>query len=189
MGGARMIPVSPGLAIAVAAALLLLWLVFRTLEDGGDADSGEIHRDRSLAAAYALPPAELATRIFSRSDREFILNTGSARLQRLYRSERRRLASQWVRRTSREVSRIMREHRLASRAASNLNVVTETRLFFQYLELRLLCSSLLLLIHLFGPHALADLASQTGQLYQHIGRVLDNVAPASAMNSTGNSAA
>jgi hypothetical protein len=188
MGGAGMIPVTPSLAIAVAAALLLLWLLLRTVEDAGDQD-GELHRDRTLAAAYALPPAELATLIFSRSDREFILHTGSARLQRLYRSERRRLAAQWVRRTSREVRRIMREHRLASRAASDLNAITEMRLFFQYLELRLLCSSLLLLIHLFGPHALADLASQTGQLCQHIGRVLDNVAPANAMNSSGNSAA
>jgi hypothetical protein len=177
MGGTRMTPLV-ALATAVAFAIVLLLL---------KGWRQEVSR-RAFTSGDALPPAELAVRIFSRRDSEFIERTRSPRLQRLYRAERRRVASHWVRQTSREVSRIMRLHRLRSRHSANLNVAAEGKLFLQYIELRLLCGLLLLSIQLFGPHALASLASQAGMLYQRIGQSLPDLAALTPIDPAANNA-
>ncbi len=167
---------NPSLALAAAAAfsvaLLLLTKRRERLEEvEGPGDSGQQTQNR-LRSVPALSPAELAIRIFSPDDREFIARTRSPRLQRLYEEERRKVALQWVRCTSREVSRIMRNHRLGSRQSTNLNVAAETKLFCQYVELRFLCGMLVLLTRVFGPHALMDVASHAGDLYQRLGRAM-----------------
>jgi hypothetical protein len=124
---------------------------------------------------------QLVGRIFSREDRDFIWRTGSARLQQLYREERQRLALAWVQRTSRDIAKTMRAHRLRSRHSPNLDAGAETKLMFEYLWLRLLCAMLALLIRVFGPHALGDFAAYANGLYQGIGRAasaMPEVAPA-----------
>lgn len=92
----------------------------------------------------------------------------------------------WVRQTSREVSTIMRQHRLNSRYSRNMNVANETKLFGQYLELRILCGVLVFLIQLFGPHALADMASYAGKVYEQLGRAMPDTRPASQHGGPGN---
>jgi hypothetical protein len=165
---------NPSLALAAAAAFFVALLLLSNRQEQveevevlGSPGQQTHNRFRSLPA---FSPAELANRIFSKDDREFIARTRSPRLQQLYKQERRKVALQWVRCTSREVSRIMRNHRLGSRQSTNLNVAAETKLFCQYAELRFLCGMLLLLIRLFGPHALMDMASHAGELYQRLGR-------------------
>jgi hypothetical protein len=167
---------NPSLALAAAAAffvaLLLLSNRREQLEEAEDRENlGRQTRNR-FRSIPAFPPPELAVRIFSSDDREFIARAHSPRLQQLYKEERRKVALHWVRRTSREVSRVMRNHRLSSRQSANLNVTAETKLFCQYVELRFLCAVLALLIRLFGPHALIDLASYAGELYQRLGRTV-----------------
>lgn len=115
---------------------------------------------------------EFVSRIFSREDREFILHMESPRLKRMYLLERRQVALYWVRRTSRDVCRIMRAHRLVSRQSHNLEVGTEAKLLFQYFRLRFICGLLVVLIKSFGPHVLSDLAAHAGELYQRMGRAL-----------------
>ena len=129
---------------------------------------------------------ELVLRIFSREDREFVLQMRSPRLQRMYKEERRKVALHWVRKTSREVGMIMRTHRLISRLSRNLDAVAEAKLLWQYLELRLICGLLVLFIETFGPHALHDLASYAGELSQLIGRTLPDVAAANRVASSEN---
>ncbi|MGB2635905.1 MAG: hypothetical protein WAM58_18390 [Candidatus Acidiferrum sp.] len=167
---------NPSLALAAAAAffvaLLLLSNRREQLEEVEAPESSGQQTHNRFRSVPAFPPTELAIRIFSPDDREFIARTRSPRLQRLYKEERRKVALQWVRYTSREVSRIMRNHRLGSRQSTNLNVAAETKLFCQYVELRFLCGMLLLLIRLFGPHALMDVASHAGELYQRLGRAM-----------------
>jgi hypothetical protein len=174
----------------VALATIVLFLMFLLLVKiwRHEALEGETSYRREFASGDALPPAELAVRIFSPRDSEFIDLTRSPRLQRLYLAERRRVASHWVRQTSREVSRIMRQHRLSSRHSTNLNVAAEARLFFQYVELRLVCGMLFLSIELFGPHALASLATQAGMLYQRIGQSLPDLSALNPIDPTGNDA-
>lgn len=167
---------NPSLALAAAAAFFVALLLLSNRRDQleeveAPEGSGQQTHNR-FRSVPAFPPAELAVRIFSPDDREFIARTRSPRLQRLYKEERRKVALQWVRYTSREVSRIMRNHRLGARQSTNLNVAAETKLFCQYVELRFLCAMLLLLTRLFGPHALMDVASYAGELYQRLGRAM-----------------
>ncbi len=177
---------TPLVALATVVAFAIIVLLWKSW--GHERADREANYGRDFAPGDALPPAELAVRIFSPKDREFIELTRSPRLQRLYLTERRRVAAHWVRQTSREVSRIMRQHRLSSRHSTNLNVAAEARLFFQYLELRLLCGMLFLSIGLFGPHALASLASQAGMLYQRIGQSLPDLAALTPIDPSGNTA-
>jgi hypothetical protein len=174
MGGASMTPV---FALVIVAVLAVLLLLLKTRDQGAeDFEMGEVDRASWIGSENALAPAELAGRIFSPTDREFIRLMPSPRLQCLYLAERRRIASHWVRQISLELSGVMRRHRLSSRQSSNLNVAAETRLFFQYLELKLLCEMLLLSIQLFGPHAVVNLATRAGELYQQIGRSMPDFA-------------
>jgi hypothetical protein len=172
---------NPSLALAAAAAffvaLLLLSNRREQLEEVEVPESSGHDTRNRFCSVSSFPPVELAARIFSPDDREFIARTRSPHLRRLYNEERRKVALQWVRRTSREVGRTMRNHRLGSRQSTNLNVAAETKLFFQYVELRFLCVMLLLLIRVFGPHVLMDLASHAGELHQRLGRTMtDGVA-------------
>jgi hypothetical protein len=187
VGGTRM-SLSLATAITIAFAILL-FLVRNRIAPAGDHASDETIRRNPPSASYALPPAELATRIFSTRDRDFIQFTRSSRLRHLYLAERKKVASHWVQQISHDASWIMREHRLRSRQSPNLSVGAETKLFWQYFELKLFCASLLLFIQIFGPHALVELASQVGALYQRIGQSLPDVPAASAIESARNLAA
>ncbi|HET7106240.1 MAG TPA: hypothetical protein VFI38_05470 [Candidatus Acidoferrum sp.] len=173
------------IAGVTAITALLLLLSTRGEDDEGIGSAAMRRRDRA-GSTDALPPAELAMRIFSPEDRKFIRLTPSPRLQRLYVEERRKVAVHWVRQTSREVSTIMRDHRLNSRYSRNMNVAAETKLVVQYLELRLLCGVLLCLTHLFGPHVLADLASYAAKVYEQLGRAMPDVSPATHHAGPGN---
>jgi hypothetical protein len=183
MGGSSMMQGFASVAVAVFLVVLLL-LSGRHEKDEDLTTVPKRNRGR-LGSADVLLPAELVLRIFSPKDREFIRLTQSPRLQRLYQEERRKVALHWVRWTSREVSRIMRHHRLNSRYSQNVNVAVEMKLFGKYLELRFLCGVLVFLIQLLGPHALVDLASYTGELYEQLGRAMRDVTAASHVPSSG----
>jgi hypothetical protein len=158
------------IAIALFLTALLLWITREKeneeLSEDGSSDSVEMRFPDGARRA------EIVSRVFSSQDEKFISHLDSPRLRRMYQQERRRVALHWVLRTSRDVTRIMSAHRLASRQIQDLDVRTETKLFFQYLRLRLTCALLVLLIKLFGPHFLSDLASHASELYRGIGRVL-----------------
>ena len=175
-------------AIFVAFAILLV-LVLLLIARRKEVEERE--GERAAAAAQGecrntLQRPELVLRIFSGEDREFVLQMRSPRLQRMYKEERRRVALQWVRKTSREVRMIMRTHRLISRLSRNLDAAAEAKLLWQYLELRLICALLVLFIETVGPHALHDLASYAGELSQLIGRALPQAVAANPVASPEN---
>lgn len=162
-------------AIFVAVAILLILFLFLI---GRSGEAEEQESDQAVAAPAqrecrdALQRPELVLRIFSPEDREFVLQMHSPRLQRIYHEERRKVALHWVRKTSREVGRVMRTHRLNARLSHNLDALAEAKLLWQYLELRFICGLLVLLVETFGPHALHDLASYASELSKLIGRAL-----------------
>jgi hypothetical protein len=174
-------------AIFVAFAILLV-LVLLLIARRKEVEERE--GERAAAAQRecrdTLQRPELVLRIFSREDREFVLQMRSPRLQRMYKEERRKVALHWVRKTSREVHLIMRTHRLISRLSRNLDAAAEVKLLWQYLELRFICGLLVLFIETFGPHALHDLASYAGELSQLIGRTLPEAAAANRVASSEN---
>ena len=126
----------------------------------------------SAACRDVLPIGEIASRIFSREDREFVLRLCSPGLRNMYQKERREVALLWVTGISRAVGKIMQEHKLASRYSRNLDAGTEAKLVLQHARFRLICGLLIVLIRIFGPHALGDLAAHVGELYQRISKVV-----------------
>jgi hypothetical protein len=178
-----MIPAFPLVVFALVLVVLLM-LSTSNEEDEDPASAAGRNRDR-LGSADPLQPAELVLRIFSPKDREFIRLTHSPCLQRLYQEERRKVALHWVRQTSREVSTIMRHHRLNSRYSKNVNAAAEAKLFGQYLELRFLCGALQFLIQLLGPHALGDLASHAAKLHEQLSRATLDATTGSQVAASG----
>jgi hypothetical protein len=173
------------LLITFALLLLLVLLTWATKDNEMEnyTTSGQIPDSVSGEPSRNPLPASIVFQIFCREDWEFILRMRSPRLRRMYQEERRRVALQWVERTSQDVSDIMRAHRLASRQSRDLDVATESKLLFQYFKLRLLCGLLVVFIRVFGPHALGDMAAQASDLYQGIGRSLRDVSLAGRMMS------
>jgi len=174
--------------ITLAVFLILLLVLITRREEAEEQASAKADERTQRECRDALQHPELVLRIFSREDMEFISLMRSPRLQRTYQEERRKVALHWVRRTSREVSRIMRTHRLISRQSQNLDGFAEAKLLFQYLKLRAICGLLIFLIIIFGPHALHDLASYAGELYQLIGRAMPDAMSANGVASSENSA-
>ncbi|MGB7844030.1 MAG: hypothetical protein WBL63_00315 [Candidatus Acidiferrum sp.] len=171
-------------SIFVTAAIILVLLLLLVTGDEEETNSGEKDGRIELERDGALQLPELAMRIFSREDREFIFSTHSPRLQKMYRGERGKVALHWVRQTCREINKIMRTHRLSSRQSQNLNVAAELILFFHYAKLRFICALLVLLIKSLGPHALSDLARHAGDLSQRIARALPEASFANPGTST-----
>ncbi|HTZ34017.1 MAG TPA: hypothetical protein VMH31_16270 [Methylomirabilota bacterium] len=130
-------------------------------------------------------PGVCIRRIFSSEDQKFVERQGLPRLREIYRAERTRVALFWVRSVSAEVAEIMREHRVAAGTRQNLRVRRELLLILQYVEFRVVCGLLAFSIRVFGPHALANLATHLLQVSQGIGRVLEEGAAASQIQPEG----
>jgi hypothetical protein len=177
---------STAIFVAVATLLVLFLLLITKRKEVEEQESDQATAATRCECRDVLQRPELVLRIFSREDREFVFQIGSPRLQRIYQEERRKVALHWVRKTSHEVSRIMRTHRLIARLSRNLDVAAEAKLLWQYLELRFICGLLVLLIETLGPHALHDLASCARELSQLISQTLPDAAAASSVASSEN---
>jgi len=113
-------------------------------------------------------PPEFVTRIFAPDDWEFVRDTKSRELQRLFRRERKQVALVWVHQTSTAIRRIMREHTEITRQSRDLHFATETKLILLYGELRLICGMLLLAIQSAGPERVGGLAVYADTLAQRL---------------------
>ena len=134
---------------------------------------------RGLAAKSDLPlcddvadfvtcPQEFVPRIFSRVDWEFVSQTKSPKLAKLFRRERKAVALLWVRQTSATIQRVMKEHAVAVRGSQDLEFTTEVKLALRYAELMLLCGALFLAIQSAGPLWLSGLALYADSLSRSI---------------------
>jgi len=113
-------------------------------------------------------PEEFATRIFSRSDWEFVSNNKSIELDSLFLRERKAVALLWLRQTAGGIRRVMREHAEAARKSQDLQVTTELKLFIQYGQLLLACGLLFLAIRVAGPVSPGALAIYTARLSRQL---------------------
>lgn len=175
------------IALLIALALIIV-LVVSTLRDRPVFRSSPVSESSPSSGSTEefLPcPTEFVQRIFSSRDAEFVARANSSELSRLFLEERRTLALFWVRQTSLGVRQIMHKHAEASRAATDLDLRTELRVFVRYAKLRALCSTLTILLHLVGPHKLRSLAVRTGELSRHIADAERALAAASAHSSPG----
>jgi hypothetical protein len=162
-----MIGLSSALLIGGVLLLLLLLLAARGISAA-----------RGLAAKSDLPlcddadfvtcPQEFVPKIFSRVDWEFVSQTKSPKLVKLFRRERKAVALLWVRQTSAAIQWVMHEHAVAVRGSRDLEFLTEVKLVLRYGELILLCGALFLAIQSAGPLWLSGLAVYADALSRSI---------------------
>jgi len=176
------------IALLIAIALIIV-LVVSTLRDRPSfppSPAQDSSPSPELLDEFLPCPIQFVERIFSSRDADFVALSHSSELSRLFLEERRTLALFWVAQTSLGIRQIMHKHAEASRAASDLDLRTEFRLFARYVELRSLCFSLTFLLHLVGPQNLRSLAVRTGKLSRRIAASEQAFAIASARSSSGN---
>ena len=174
-----------GLISALTVGLLLLIaLVVFALRQGStarDFDSiSEFPGDLRHSGEIEVCPPELVARIFSREDWELISQTHSPALERLFLEERKKVALLWVRQTSRGIQQVMRNHADAAKQAADIRFRTELSLFLMYIELLLMCETLLLLITTVGPPRLERIASYVHGLSRQISYAHEAFARSSA---------
>jgi hypothetical protein len=162
-----------GLISALTVGLLLLIaLVVFALRQGSTARDfhsiSEFPGDLRHSGEIEVCPPELVARIFSREDWELISQTHSPALERLFLEERKKVALLWVRQTSRGIQQVMRNHADAAKQAADIRFRTELSLFLMYIELLLICETLLLLITTVGPPRLERIASYVHELSRQI---------------------
>jgi hypothetical protein len=154
--------------IAAAVVLLLLlmavatkgWLASRELQETALAPN-------ELDAAEPCPE-EFVSRVFSRSDWEFVHGLKATSIERLFERERKKLALIWVRQTSAMIRKVMHEHAEAARQSKNLEFATEINLLAQFLTLMALCGILSLAVRIAGPLWLGGLAHFAQRLSQQV---------------------
>lgn len=114
-------------------------------------------------------PLQFVAQIFSEEDPEFLSRLKSRDLEELFRRERTAVALLWVQETSAAIRRIMKGHLEASRLSEDLEFAVEARVFLLYVQLRVVCGLLFLLIGLAGPQRVRGMALYTDRLMQRIG--------------------
>jgi hypothetical protein len=164
-------------ALLLSGCITVLILVALTRGDRGR-ETASVKGTRNSAhqnPAESVPCPQLVRQIFSPEDSDFISKLHSQHLSRVYERERRAVALFWVQQVSREGSRIMREHRLASRRAEHLQPSVESILILHYVDLQLTCGCLMFLIWTFGPHPFASLARHAGRTSRFLALLLASV--------------
>lgn len=98
-----------------------------------------------------LPSRQIAVRIFAKEDLNFICQTGSKEVAKLFVRERRSIALSWIKATRRRVERVLMLHRLAVRTGGQARLQSEAQLLLNYIAFWLTCTTLSGLIWLLGP--------------------------------------
>jgi len=167
-----------GTSSALIGAVVLLVLILVWIR----ADSASRHLPSVLDGwppdqgdAIEECPPEFVSQIFSGQDLAFISRLGSPDLKRHFLRQRSAVALLWVQQSSAAIRRIMRRHLEASRLSEDIEFTTETRIFLQYAQLRLICGVLFLLIGLVGPQKLHGIALYVDGLTHRIGSVLREI--------------
>jgi hypothetical protein len=165
-----------GFSVFIASAFLLFLLLF--FLSMGKESADEVRARPGDQIRHGRPeticPREVTYNIFSQEDFEFILRLDSPRLLRIYRAERKGVALHWVRRASNEIRTIMQEHAQSARLSHNLKPAAETKLFFQYIALRLTCALLMIFLQFMNPSVLRGIAPYLSKLYDQIGHAQHN---------------
>jgi len=163
-----MIGIPTALLLGIVLLLLLLFVAARDAigprELSSRSDAPLLDDDAALDPC----PPEFVARIFSPDDWEFVSETKSPQLERLFRRERKLVALAWVQQTSTAIRRVMREHTEATRQSHDLHFATETKLILLYAELQFLCGLLFLVIQSAGPQRVRGLAVYAGTLSQRL---------------------
>jgi hypothetical protein len=112
------------------------------------------------ALQSGLLPPEIAERIFSTDDYEYLIRGEACCLGELFLNERRRIALLWVAQVRQQILSLRHFHLKSARFYSALSVRTEMRLAFEFLTLLCVCRWLQIALYLGGPYAAPRMAGR-----------------------------
>lgn len=159
-----MITLLPFLGVGlVFLAVIALWARRSSANRRGATEVLE-PREPSSSPGSAARQEDLGERIFGSYDWDFVSRETPSAIQRMFERERTPLAISWLRRTRRQVSRVMSTHAAGVRRSANLQPAMELRLLLSYLSLVILCDFLIGLVWLRGPIHTRRLVRSTVQL-------------------------
>lgn len=141
--------------VLLGTSILILGLRMALQASSARAVSPAVTMEEFVNAREALDTAfvEAAAiqRIFSTDDMQFIAHAGSPKVQRLFLQERKTLAIQWLRKTQKQVSQLMRLHSRLAGLSREPRPALELRLGFKYAVFVLASYLVLALLWLRGP--------------------------------------
>jgi hypothetical protein len=105
--------------------------------------------------------AETMKRILSCEDVHFIAEHGTREVQKLFESERKRLALRWVRATQKQVSDLLKLHLMLARYTSNPMPKFDFELSAKCLVFKLISNVVLAVIWVVGPFRAASVVTYT----------------------------
>lgn len=95
-----------------------------------------------------LLPPEVASRLFSKADLDYVASIGSAPMRQLFLRQRRKVALLWVAQLKTQVQSLRRFHLGRARYYSGLSLKRELVLALRFAELLLACRILRIVLHL-----------------------------------------
>ncbi len=137
-----------------AGFLLSLYLFARrgSRVEGSAEDVLKARQALTVLQSGLLPP-EIAKRIFSTGDYEYVAGGDASCLREVFLKERRQIALLWVAQVRQQILSLRQFHLKSARFYSTLSVRTETRLAFEFLTLLCVCRWLQIALYLRGPYA------------------------------------
>lgn len=137
-----------------AGFLLSLYLFARrgSRVEGSAEDVLKARQALTVLQSGLLPP-EIAKRIFSTGDYEYVTGGAASCLREVFLKERRQIALLWVAQVRQQILSLQQFHLKSARFYSTLSVRTETRLAFEFLTLLCVCRWLQIALYLRGPYA------------------------------------
>jgi hypothetical protein len=165
----------PVLIIAVLTALILI-LGFRLLAQQGRKSQADVIKDAINIDDYSAARSSLDSlfeesaamkRIFATDDMEFVSESATPAIQRMFLKERKRLAIQWLRRTQKKVAHLRDLHLKLGSYTYEPSPSLEFRFTIKYMSFVFVSNGLLVMLWLFGPFAAARIASHTVRAAEH----------------------
>lgn len=147
----------------LAVGLLLLGIVVYWFLSGET--SHKIHLSEARDALGQLrsnfSPASLIDRIFDYDDFVFACEQKEPGVVRLLESERKGIATYWLRHTRQQIRRLMSFYVRSARESAKLSVALEFQMALNYVVFLVVCNALLMLIWLRGPFRTRAVARRT----------------------------
>jgi hypothetical protein len=155
------------IAIALGLGLSLASLVLRKRAEGG-ADA-MVKAKQALSSLQAgLLPAEMVSRLFDRTDLNFVEAHGCTEIRELFLQERKRVVLAWIGRIRQEVKDLKRFHLGSARFYAGLSLATEISLGVDFAIVLLACRALQVSVYLGGPYAAPRMVARTAAVANRV---------------------
>jgi hypothetical protein len=143
-----------------------------------------------------LLPSGLLERIFAKEDLEYVGAEAPKRVQKLFRSERKKIALAWVDQVRGQIQSLRRFHRGAARFYARLSFRTEIELAISFATLLLACRGLQVFMYVGGPYSAPRMVGATAAAAGRVCKIseeslafLNSTRLAISESSTGSAAA